>query len=51
MKKYNWPGNIRQLKNFTEKILVLEMGERITVDMVGRELSDAFPVVERNTAF
>ena len=26
------------------------MGERITVDMVGRELSDAFPVVDRNTA-
>ena len=50
LKQYGWPGNVRELKNFTEKILVLEMGERITVDMVGRELSDAFPVVERNTA-
>ena len=50
LKQYGWPGNVRELKNFTEKILVLEMGERITVDMVGRELSDAFPVVDRNTA-
>ena len=41
MKKYNWPGNIRELKNFVEKIMVLEKGERITSDMVNRELSDA----------
>tara|TARA_Y100000590_G_scaffold447962_1_gene583950 strand:- start:877 stop:2097 length:1221 start_codon:yes stop_codon:yes gene_type:complete len=50
LKQYGWPGNVRELKNFTEKILVLEMGERITVDMVGRELSDTFPVADRNTA-
>ena len=40
MKQYNWPGNIRELKNFVEKIMVLEKGERITSDMVNRELSD-----------
>ena len=28
MKQYNWPGNIRELKNFVEKIMVLEKGER-----------------------
>jgi len=50
LKQYGWPGNVRELKNFTEKILVLEMGERITVDMVGRELSDALPIADRNTA-
>ena len=22
--KYNWPGNIRELKNFTEKISIIE---------------------------
>ena len=41
MKQYNWPGNIRELKNFVEKIMVLEKGERITSEMVNRELSDA----------
>ena len=40
MKQYNWPGNIRELKNFVERIMVFEKGERITVDMVSRELND-----------
>jgi DNA-binding NtrC family response regulator len=40
MKQYDWPGNIRELKNFVEKIMVLEKGERITVDMVNRDLND-----------
>jgi DNA-binding NtrC family response regulator len=40
MKQYNWPGNIRELKNFVERIMVFEKGERITVDMVNRELND-----------
>ena len=43
MKQYDWPGNIRELKNFIEKIMVLEKGERITVDMVNRELNDVLP--------
>ena len=43
MKQYDWPGNIRELKNFVEKIMVLEKGERITVDMVNRELNDVLP--------
>jgi DNA-binding NtrC family response regulator len=34
MKQYDWPGNIRELKHFVEKILVLERGERITSEMV-----------------
>ena len=34
MKQYDWPGNIRELKHFVEKILVLERGERITPEMV-----------------
>ena len=40
MKQYNWPGNIRELKNFVERIMVFEKGERITIDMVNRELND-----------
>lgn len=38
MKQYDWPGNIRELKNFIESILVLEKGQRITAEMVERKL-------------
>tara|TARA_B000000557_G_scaffold253544_1_gene242740 strand:- start:3402 stop:4625 length:1224 start_codon:yes stop_codon:yes gene_type:complete len=34
MKNYHWPGNIRELKNFVESILVMKMGTRITKDNV-----------------
>jgi len=50
MKQYDWPGNIRELKNFVEKIMVLEKGERITVDMVNRELNEVMSssIIENN---
>ena len=44
LKQYNWPGNIRELKHFVEKMLVLEKGERITVDMVKKELIEVLPI-------
>jgi len=34
MKNYHWPGNVRELKNFVESILVMQMGNRITQEMV-----------------
>ena len=34
LKKQEWNGNIRELKNFVESILVLEKGQRISPDMV-----------------
>ena len=40
MKQYDWPGNVRELKNFVEKVMVLGKGERITEEMVSRELDD-----------
>ena len=43
MKQYEWPGNVRELKHFVEKVLVLEKGERITANVVKRELTDALP--------
>ena len=39
MKQYAWPGNVRELKHFVEKVLVLEKGERITADVIDRELN------------
>ncbi len=43
MKQYDWPGNVRELKNFVESILVLEKGERITAEMVARQLQPTKP--------
>ncbi len=34
MKHYNWPGNIRELKNTIESLLAINKGERIQEDMV-----------------
>ncbi len=41
MKQYDWPGNVRELKNFVESTLVLEKGQRITAEMVARQLQPA----------
>jgi len=38
MKHYSWPGNVREVKNFVESILVLERGERITSVMIHKHL-------------
>ena len=38
MKRYSWPGNVRELKNAVESLLVMNKGERITDEMVLRQL-------------
>tara|TARA_B100001778_G_scaffold145824_1_gene119947 strand:- start:1028 stop:2224 length:1197 start_codon:yes stop_codon:yes gene_type:complete len=38
MKNHEWKGNIRELKNFVESIIVLEKGERISGEMVDSQL-------------
>ncbi len=55
MKEYNWPGNIRELKNTIESLLAINRGERITGDMVQKYLklesynsNDALPVPVNN---
>ena len=44
LKQYEWPGNVRELINFVEKILVLEKGERISAEMVQKELTEVLPL-------
>jgi two-component system response regulator AtoC len=34
-----WPGNVRQLQNFVERLVVLSDGDRLTADDVVRELA------------
>jgi DNA-binding NtrC family response regulator len=50
MKNYPWDGNVRELKNFVESIIVLEKGERITVDMVQKQLGINKAGIHDNTA-
>ncbi len=38
MKKHSWPGNIRELKNSVESLIVMNRGERITDEMVHKHL-------------
>ncbi len=38
LKGYHWPGNIRELKNLVESLIVINRGERITDVMVRRGL-------------
>ncbi|MBN2279883.1 MAG: sigma-54-dependent Fis family transcriptional regulator [Candidatus Marinimicrobia bacterium] len=45
MKNYSWPGNIRELKNFVESVIVLQKGEVISSHHVHKQLGlDEMPV-------
>lgn len=39
LQRYPWPGNVRQLKNLIDRLLVLREGEQIDADRVLAELS------------
>lgn len=49
---YNWPGNIRQLKNITEQISVIENSRDITSDILRTYLPDfaqpSLPVISKS---
>jgi len=47
LRNHNWPGNVRQLKNLIEKLVVLSDGEKITADEIKENLEDfSAPVAE-----
>ena len=50
LKNHNWNGNVRELKNFVESILVLEKGERITLEMVENQLGSSASGPSNNPA-
>ena len=39
MKQYDWQGNIRELRNFVESIILLEKGNRISSELVLKHLA------------
>ena len=51
---YRWPGNIRQLKNFTEEISVIETKRQVGADIIQRYLPESaksnLPMIYRNAA-
>ena len=40
---YEWPGNVRQLKNITEQLSVIEEDRVITADVLKKYLPDYYP--------
>ncbi|MGN0855156.1 MAG: sigma-54-dependent transcriptional regulator [Kiritimatiellia bacterium] len=43
LEAYNWPGNVRQLRNAIEKMVVLAGGETLTVEDVPEEIRENPP--------
>lgn len=42
LEEYSWPGNVRQLKNFVERIMVLEQSPVICIDNVRKYIDEEY---------
>ena len=38
LKKYDWPGNIRELKNIVERMIVLSSGDLLTLEQIPEDI-------------
>jgi DNA-binding NtrC family response regulator len=47
MENYSWPGNIRELRNTVERVIILEKGQKIDRALLESHLGEGF-VSERN---
>ncbi|MDH3979490.1 MAG: sigma-54 dependent transcriptional regulator [Gammaproteobacteria bacterium] len=50
LRSYDWPGNIRELKNLVQRLLILGSGEEIEVAEVERAISSQQPAAAAGTA-
>lgn len=48
LKNYRWPGNIRQLKNITEQISIIEQERMVSADILQLYLPDATTMAQSN---
>lgn len=46
LRNYPWPGNVGELKNLVQRLLILGVGEEIRLDEVERELTEKLAVDE-----
>jgi DNA-binding NtrC family response regulator len=44
LQEYGWPGNIRELRNLIERLLILHEGDEIALAMLPREVARTAPV-------
>ena len=47
LQAYRWPGNVRQLKNAMERMVVLAQGEELTCDLLPPEILDEQAAAEQ----
>ncbi len=38
LERYHWPGNVRELRNIVERMAILTLGDRLTVDSIPLEV-------------
>lgn len=50
IKEYDWPGNVRQLKNFVERSVVISLGEVIEVNNVIGITGSNYPAITGNSS-
>ena len=48
---YQWPGNIRELKNFIKRMIILRPGEEINAGAIRKELPNQSQAKQPATAF
>ena len=49
--RYQWPGNIRELKNLIQRTLILAEGSRITAQSIRNLLGKTLAINDQSTAF
>ena len=42
LEQYPWPGNIRELRNFIEKLIVISDGKQVSLQLIKKMLNDTF---------